>query len=272
MQLFQTDHGVARRRGDALEVLAGLADLHTLIVDGSVAAAADAPVTDVVPLDGTALSAPVRPRRLIQVGLNYHSHLAEIGMPAPERPMYAITDVGDALGGPGGVVTFPAGHPDEVDHECELAVVIGAPASRVAARDAWGVVAGVTACNDVSARDIQKRGFATGDNLAGKMLPGFKPLGPGLLTADEAASGPIPLRLAVNGEVRQDTDSGQMVVPIPDLVAAITAEHDLVPGDVIMTGSPAGVGFFTGRYLVPGDVVEIWLGPLPPLRTTFEKG
>jgi 2-keto-4-pentenoate hydratase/2-oxohepta-3-ene-1,7-dioic acid hydratase in catechol pathway len=170
------------------------------------------------------------------------------------------------------VIHFPADDPDQVDHECELAVVIGAHAHHVDAAHAWSVIAGVTACNDVSARGLQRAGFATGDFGAGKMLPGFKPLGPGIITADEACRGPIEIRLTVNGDQRQEADSSQMVFTIERLIEIISAEHELFPGDVLMTGSPSGVGFFTGKYLSDGDIVDVFVGSMPPLRNSFTRG
>jgi 2-keto-4-pentenoate hydratase/2-oxohepta-3-ene-1,7-dioic acid hydratase in catechol pathway len=106
---------------------------------------------------------------------------------------------------------------------------------------------------------------------AGKLLPGFKPFGPGLISADEA-HGTLKIGLTVNGESRQQSDSSDMVFSIPQLVELITASQPLVPGDVIITGSPAGVGIFSGRFLNSGDVVEITLGEMPPLCNTFMKG
>jgi 2-keto-4-pentenoate hydratase/2-oxohepta-3-ene-1,7-dioic acid hydratase in catechol pathway len=269
MQLFDSDRGVLRRSGDAYEVLDGLDDLHALVVEGRLEAARTAASTGKVALDEVALRAPVRPARLFQVGLNYASHLAEIGRDAPESPMYALTEVTDQVSGPGATITFPADDQDQVDYESEIAVVVGAAAHQVPAADAWSVVAGVCACNDVSARGLQRAGFATGDLAAGKMLTGFKPLGPGLLTTDEVVDQPIGLSLTLNGEVRQQASSAEMVFSIPTLIEVISAEHELVPGDVIMTGSPAGVGIFTGRFLQPGDVVEVTCGDLPPLRNRF---
>jgi 2-keto-4-pentenoate hydratase/2-oxohepta-3-ene-1,7-dioic acid hydratase in catechol pathway len=274
MQLFQTAHGVARRDGDDLVVLAGEPSLHSMIVEGRTAAAREAAGERIIALSDAVLGAPVEPTRLIQVGLNYHSHLAEIGIPQPERMMFAVTEAGDSVNGPDASVTLPLDS-EQVDHECEIAIVVGAPASKVSATDAWSVIAGLTACNDVSARDLQRAGLATGDRTAGKLLPGFKPLGPGLLTADDARpgveSGSLAITLTVNGTQRQHAAVTDMVFPIPAIIELVSAEVDLVPGDVIMTGSPAGVGFFVGRFLGDGDVVEITLGSLPPLRTNFVR-
>jgi 2-keto-4-pentenoate hydratase/2-oxohepta-3-ene-1,7-dioic acid hydratase in catechol pathway len=272
VQLFNTDQGVARRDGDTLQLLDGLVDLHDLIVDGRLAECADAAVRATAPIEEAVLRAPVRPTRLVQVGLNYRSHLAEIGRPAPDAPMYTITDAGSSLTDPGAAIVAPADNRDQVDHECEIAVVIGAAAHNVRADDAWSVIAGLTACNDISARDLQREGLMAGNLTAGKMLAGFKPLGPGLLTGDDALGTTLPIELTVNGETRQSSTSDDMVFSIATLIEIISAEHELRAGDVIMTGSPAGVGFFSGRFLADGDVIDIVLGPLPPLRNTFKKG
>lgn len=269
MQLFATDRGVVRRTGDSWELVAASVHLSELIAQGRLGEVVDAPAGERVRADELVLDAPVRPTRLFQVGLNYHSHLAEIGQPVPARLIYGVTGVTDQISPPGSSVAMPTEDPDAVDHECEIAVVIARPCRSVDVGEAWDVVAGVTAANDVSARGLQRAGLARGELSAGKMLPGFKPLGPGLITADEARAAPIPVRLEVNGEVRQQSDTQDMVHSIPELVALISAEHDLVAGDVVMTGSPAGVGAFTGRFLRPGDVTEVFVGDLPALRTTF---
>jgi 2-keto-4-pentenoate hydratase/2-oxohepta-3-ene-1,7-dioic acid hydratase in catechol pathway len=274
VQLFQTDLGVGRRVGDQLEILVGVSDLHEFVVDGGLIGTridelADAEFSTTIPLESAVLHVPVRPKRLIQVGLNYHSHLAEVGRPVPDTPMFAVTDTADTLSDPGATVTFPDDDPDQVDHECEVAIVIGAAASALAAADAWSIIAGLTACNDVSARGLQRKGFAEGNFGAGKMLTGFKPLGPGLILAPDASVGPLEISLTVNGEERQRASTADMVFSIPELIEIITRDHALEPGDVVMTGSPAGVGFFTGKFLHDGDVVDITLADLPPLRTRF---
>jgi 2-keto-4-pentenoate hydratase/2-oxohepta-3-ene-1,7-dioic acid hydratase in catechol pathway len=272
VQYFMTTQGIARRDGESLHLVdTTMTDLHQAIVDGGLEALAQAPVRDTIALEDATLLAPVRPARLGQVGLNYRSHLEEVGAPEPERMIYTVSDCSGAIGGPDTVIYFPEDAPDKVDHECEIALVIGRRASKVAVEDAWSVIAGITACNDVSARDIQREGIAKGDFGAGKMLPGFKPLGPGLMTSDEVSGGPITISLSVNGVERQRADSSEMVFSIADVIATITAEHTLEPGDVVITGSPAGVGAFAGRFLVDGDVVEVTVADLPPLRNTFQR-
>jgi 2-keto-4-pentenoate hydratase/2-oxohepta-3-ene-1,7-dioic acid hydratase in catechol pathway len=269
MEFFQTSEGAARRNGDQLELLDGVSDLHAEIVAGRLDALRSAPSSSSVAFADAVLLSPVRPGRLIQVGLNYQSHLDETGMTAPETPMFAVTDVTNQVSAPGATITMPADDPDTVDYECEIGLVIGATAENVSAADAWKYIAGVVAVNDVSARTLQRAGFATRNFAAGKMLEGFKPIGPGIISADEASAGPIPIRLAVNGDVRQQATSDEMVFGISSLIEILSAAMVLHPGDVIMTGSPAGVGFLSGNLLKPGDVTQIWLGDMPPLVNHF---
>jgi 2-keto-4-pentenoate hydratase/2-oxohepta-3-ene-1,7-dioic acid hydratase in catechol pathway len=267
-----TTQGIGRRNGQDLDLLdTDISDLHDAVVAGELSSLADAPVRGTIALADAELLAPIRPTRLGQVGLNYRSHLEETGAPEPERMIFAISDCSDAINGPDSTIYFPDFAPDKVDHECEVALVIGTRASNVPADEAWSVIAGITACNDVSARDVQREGIARGDFGAGKMLPGFKPLGPGLVTPDEVMSGPIRLSLSVNGVERQNADTSEMVFTIPQIIETITADQTLEPGDVVITGSPAGVGAFAGRFLVDGDVVEVTVADLPPLRNTFKK-
>jgi 2-keto-4-pentenoate hydratase/2-oxohepta-3-ene-1,7-dioic acid hydratase in catechol pathway len=160
-----------------------------------------------------------------------------------------------------------------VDYEGEIGVVISRSAYQVPAADAWSYVAGLTPVNDVSARDVQMAAAAQGDMvraLSSKSFPGFKPLGPGILIGAQYAD--LKVTTSVNGELRQQATLGDLIFDVPTLIEAITASIELRPGDVISTGTPAGVGFVTGRFLVPGDVVEITLGDLPPLRNEFGHG
>jgi 2-keto-4-pentenoate hydratase/2-oxohepta-3-ene-1,7-dioic acid hydratase in catechol pathway len=268
-QLFQTTEGVARRRDDVLEVLDIEGELHDLVMSGRVSAARTAAVRSTVPLADARFLVPMRPTRLIQVGLNYRSHLDELGATAPETPIHAIAAVTNEISAPGAVVVMPADDPDTVDYEAEIGLVVGASASNIDAADAWACLAAFTVVNDVSARTLQRAGLANRDFAAGKMLPGFKPLGPGLLLIDGPPAGPLSIRLSVNGEGRQSATTDEMVYPIPELVAFLSTVTTLEPGDIIMTGSPSGIGALTGNFLRPGDVTEIWLQDMPPLVSTF---
>jgi 2-keto-4-pentenoate hydratase/2-oxohepta-3-ene-1,7-dioic acid hydratase in catechol pathway len=160
---------------------------------------------------------------------------------------------------------LPADAPDRVDYEGEMAVVIGRAASDIDVADAWSYIAGVTAANDVTARDVQRQRLPSGDFTTAKTFPSFKPLGPGLITGSEARQ-TLSIRTSVNGEVRQDASTDELIFAIPDILATVSKTVALQPGDVILTWSPAGVGLMKEVFLAPGDIVEVTLGDLPPLR------
>ncbi|MEY2463486.1 MAG: hypothetical protein QOH64_1624, partial [Acidimicrobiaceae bacterium] len=195
MQLFQTPYGPARREGDELVVLEGPADLIELAMSAEVA---DASEVKRLPMSGVVLFAPVVPAQIVIVGLNYRSHVEEIGQPVPEAIIFVVSDRVDALGGPGTSIVLPADASERVDYEGEMAIVIGRAASDVDAADAWSYIAGVTAANDVTARDVQRQGLSSGDFTTAKTFPTFKPLGPGLITGSEAR-GTLSIRTSVNG-------------------------------------------------------------------------
>jgi 2-keto-4-pentenoate hydratase/2-oxohepta-3-ene-1,7-dioic acid hydratase in catechol pathway len=152
-----------------------------------------------------------------------------------------------------------------VDYEGEVAIVIGREARDIDPALAWTFIAGVTAANDVSARDVQMAGLANGDYTTAKTFPSFKPLGPGLIIGDEAR-GTLSITTTVNGELRQHADTDDLIFAVPEIVATVSKTVALRPGDVILTGSPGGVGFMKAQFLSPGDVVEVTVGSLPPLR------
>lgn len=242
-------------------------DLRALIADPAAAAL----VVEIVRADGFAASmvyelsavqlvAPLRPGKVIGVGLNYAAHVDESNRTldtAPERPERPVlfSKPATAVIGPGEPILHDAGLTKELDWECELAVVIGRTARRVSAADALEYVFGYSIMNDVSARD-QRRG---GQWFFSKGQDSYAPFGPVVVTRDEIAD-PHRLRLglSVNGSVMQDGSTTQMLFAIPELIADITSGVTLEPGDVISTGSPAGVGAaqVPPRYLQPGDVVE----------------
>jgi 2-keto-4-pentenoate hydratase/2-oxohepta-3-ene-1,7-dioic acid hydratase in catechol pathway len=126
------------------------------------------------------------PAQIVIVGLNYRSHVEEIGQPVPETIIFVVSDRVEAAGGPGTPIVLPADASERVDYEGEMAVVIGRAASDVDTADAWSYIAGVTAANDVTARDIQMQGLAIGDFTTAMTFPSFQPLGPGLITGSEA--------------------------------------------------------------------------------------
>jgi 2-keto-4-pentenoate hydratase/2-oxohepta-3-ene-1,7-dioic acid hydratase in catechol pathway len=178
---------------------------------------------------------------------------------------FASDRVDHAAAGPETPIVLPAEAPDRVDYEGEVAIVIGREGRDIDPASAWTFIAGITAANDVSARDMQMAGAANGDYTSAKTFPSFKPLGPGLITGDEAR-GSLSLTTTVNGELRQKADTDELIFDIPEVVATVSKTVTLHPGDVILTGSPGGVGFVKEQFLAPGDVVEVTVGALPPLR------
>jgi 2-keto-4-pentenoate hydratase/2-oxohepta-3-ene-1,7-dioic acid hydratase in catechol pathway len=273
MQVFTTTEGVVRVDNRGATLLADLVSLDEVLAAGKWDQLAEYPAGPSVNLESLSVRPPVLPANIVLVGLNYRSHAEETAQPVPDAPMFFPIGADGVLAS-GDVIPAPPSAPSQVDYEGEIGVVISRSAYQVAAADAWSYVAGLTAVNDVSARDVQKAGAAQNDMvrvLSSKRFPGFKPLGPGILTgAHDYAD--LKVTTSVNGELRQQATLGDLIFDVPTLIEAITASIELRPGDVISTGSPAGVGFVSGRFLVPGDVVEITLGDLPPLRNAFGHG
>lgn len=214
---------------------------------------ADCPViSDSLRLD----SCIARPSKLICIGLNYAKHAAESGMAIPQEPIVFFKAT-SALCGPNDDVVIPR-NSEKTDWEVELAVVIGKKASYISQEEAMDYVAGYCTHNDYSERAFQlERG---GQWVKGKSADTFAPLGPFLATPDEI-SDPHHLRLwlKVNGETLQDSNTNDLIFDLPYLISYLSNFMTLLPGDVISTGTPAGVGlgFTPPRYLKPGDVVEL---------------
>lgn len=273
MQLYTTTDGIARREGDELCLLdVPLPDLGAAIRAEGLEALAHASVKRRIPLGGAKLLPPVpQPGKFVIIGVNYRAHAAESGMDVPTRVLHFAVS-GDCVNSPDGEIVLPARAPNMVDYEGEIAIVIGRRAESVRADEAWSYVAGITAANDVSARDLQEQAIRArnqGPTLSdAKAQPGFKPLGPGLITSDELAR-PLDVRLRtwVNGDLRQDSRTSDLVFDVPAVIEQVSAQEALEPGDVICTGSPAGVGRTSNRFLKPGDMVEIELEGLPRLRS-----
>ncbi len=208
-----------------------------------------------VSLGDVTLLAPLHPGKLLGVAKNYADHAAELNEAAPAEPSI-FSKLVTAVTGPAGPVVRPT-YTRELDYEGELAVVIGRRMRDVSVAEARAGVFGYTIINDVSARDMQQ---AEPQWTRAKGGDTFAPLGPWIVTADEI---PDPQQLAVrtwvNGELRQDGHTGQMITPVAELVAWCAASFTLEAGDVIATGTPAGVGrgFDPPRYLEPGDTVRI---------------
>ena len=220
-------------------------------------------------VDSVTLLPPITdPGKIVCIGLNYRSHAAEAGIDAPERPTF-FAKYANALASPGASVSLPDGS-DKVDYEAEIAVVIGARCSRIAADAALDYVAGYMLFNDLSARDWQ---FATPQWMPGKVFDGSAPSGPALVTPDEAgAHDAIEFKLELNGEVMQDASTSDLIHSVPEIVAHLSGLMTLEPGDIIATGTPSGVGSVRDPrvWLKPGDEIVISSPTLGELRTTIE--
>jgi 2-keto-4-pentenoate hydratase/2-oxohepta-3-ene-1,7-dioic acid hydratase in catechol pathway len=209
-------------------------------------------------------SAVPTPRMIWGVGLNYRDHAAETGRPLPDAPTLFVKSPSSVIGDGDAIVIPP--HVTQPDYEGELAVVIGTRARDVAEADALQIVAGVTVGHDVSARDHQ---YTTGQFSWSKSFDTFCALGPELVSLDEIdlARG-LSITTTVSGEVLQDSSTAELVFSVPHLIAWISQGCTLEPGDVILTGTPAGVGAARTppRWLVDGDVVEITIEGVGTLR------
>jgi 2,4-diketo-3-deoxy-L-fuconate hydrolase len=217
------------------------------------------------------LGAPVpEPRQVFAVGLNYADHAAEASLPAPDFPMI-FTKFPSSLGGPAAPVSLPSAG---VDYEAELVAVIGREACRVAEADAWSYVAGLTVGQDLSEREVQGRGPAPQFSM-GKSFAGFSPTGPAVVTLDEITD---PDDLAIRGwigdEVLQDSRTKELIFPVPRLVAYLSGICTLYPGDLIFTGTPAGVGMgrTPRRFLRPGETLMTEIEGLGRLAIPLEQG
>ncbi len=205
---------------------------------------------------GARLLAPLRPPKIVAIGLNYRDHVIESGVDAPERPL-VFAKFPSAVIGPDAEIEVDAELSERVDWEVELAAVVGRRMRNVSEADALDHVFGYTVANDVSARDVQ---FADVQWIRGKNLDTFCPLGPVVLTADELPDPQtVKLRTRVNGETVQDSSTAAMIFGVAELLAFCSRSFTLEPGDVLLTGTPWGCGDFMSprRSLAPGDVVEV---------------
>ena len=210
---------------------------------------------DRIAVAGVRLLAPVPdPEKIICMGLNYRDHAEEAGQEIPEHPRW-FAKFANSLIGDGDTVVLPAAHPDFVDYEAELAVVIGRPCHAVSEGDALAHVAGAMPLNDVSARDLQLQNPLW---TSGKAIDTFAPCGPALVTLDEAGDlGDLAVRTRIDGEVVQEGTTRDMIFGVAETVAWLSRTMTLVPGDIIATGTPAGVGGFKGVFLRDGQTVEV---------------
>jgi 5-carboxymethyl-2-hydroxymuconate isomerase len=250
----------------ALQVPANLSRaLAEVGVDGVIEAAAAA--TDVVTGD---IVAPLRPSKVVAIGLNYLDHIRETGMDRPERPL-VFAKFPSSVIGPNEAIEIDPEISERVDWEVELAVVIGTTARRVSVDRALDHVFGYTVANDVSARDVQ---FSDGQWVRGKSLDTFCPLGPAVVTADDVPN-PQALRLStlVNDRLVQDSSTSEMLFGVRELIAFCSRSFTLEPGDVVLTGTPWGCGEFMSpkQSLQPGDVVVCAVEGIGELRNPVRR-
>jgi 2-keto-4-pentenoate hydratase/2-oxohepta-3-ene-1,7-dioic acid hydratase in catechol pathway len=247
-----------RLAGD--EIAYGAVELEGIRVHRGTPFVAWEPTETLVPFDRAHLLAPVFPTKVVAVGRNYAEHAAERGVEVPAEPVIFLKPA-TAVIGPDAPVVLPP-EAEEVHHEAELAVVVGRVAHRVAAEDAGAFILGYTAANDISARDLQKRDGQFG---RAKGFDTFCPLGPAIET--EVDPGDLAISCAVNGEIRQQATTADMVFGVAELFAFISRVMTLLPGDVILTGTPAGTG-----PLRPGDRMEVVIERIGALRNPVVAG
>jgi 2-keto-4-pentenoate hydratase/2-oxohepta-3-ene-1,7-dioic acid hydratase in catechol pathway len=211
-----------------------------------------------------------RPSKIICLGLNYLDHNEESGFEKPQRPLL-FSKTPNALTGPFDPIRLPQSC-DQIDWEVELAVVIGRAGKRIAAEDALDYVAGFSVLNDVSGRQAQ---FSDSQWFRGKSFDTFAPMGPALVTLDEIGNFQnLKLTARVNGKIMQDGNSADMIFDIPTIIAFISQDITLWPGDIISTGTPSGVGIFRDPpvLLKAGDLVECRVENVGAIRNTVEAG
>lgn len=228
-------------------------------------AASNAPASAIVKRGAVKLRAPVtNPGKIICVGLNYADHAKEAGLPLPEYPT-VFSKYSNTVNDPGGNIVLPK-ISAEPDYECELGVVIGRRAKNVSKADALSYVAGYLPFHDVSARDFQGR---TSQWTLGKTFDTFAPMGPALVTSDEVGDPhTLDIQLSIGGEVLQKSNTSNLIFKIDFLVSYLSAIMTLEPGDVIATGTPAGIGGARNpkRFLKPGETVRIEIAKLGVLE------
>lgn len=253
---------VGRVDGDQVAPLAGVSALDHDTIPGL----AQASVTDErLDLASLSLLPVVRPAKIFCVGLNYKTHIAESKRDDSDYPVL-FPKFASNLVGHGRVVALPA-ESEFVDYEAELAVVIGKVGRRIASSEAMGHVLGYTAANDITMRDYQ---YKTHQWMQGKAWDDSTPLGPTLVTADEVDVNNLDMQLTLNDAVLQDTNTSMMIFDVPTLIATISEFTSLEPGDVILTGTPGGVGYRRDPQvrLQNGDVVEVAISGVGVLRNT----
>jgi 2-keto-4-pentenoate hydratase/2-oxohepta-3-ene-1,7-dioic acid hydratase in catechol pathway len=226
-------------------------------LDGTIEALTTATGAAPIALSEVRLLAPTTPSKIVAIGLNYADHAAEGNRELPKEPMLFIKP-STAVIGPGDEIVYPP-QTTNLHHEGELAIVIGQTARNVAQHDAWRYVLGYTCANDVTARDLQRRDVQF---TRGKGFDTFAPLGPWIVTGLDPSD--LALETRVNGAVRQHSRTSQLIFNCDFLVSFISQVMTLLPGDVISTGTPAGVG-----PMKVGDVVEVEIEQIGCLKNTI---
>jgi len=264
MKLVTFRHGGSGAQAGVLngDKVTGLGmDMLQLIFSGTV----PAPVGDSYDLSAVTLLSPIpRPPKFICVGLNYRDHAMESNMAIPKVPTI-FSKFSNVVIGPGENIVLPP-ESTQPDYEAEFAVVIGPGGRRISAAKAMDHVFGYTIVNDVSARDLQ---LATTQWLMGKTCDTFAPMGPWIVTKDEIADPhALDISLDIGGEVLQNSNTRELIFKIPELIEFISSVVTLEPGDIISTGTPAGVGFARKppRYLKDGDECVVRVQGLGELR------
>lgn len=261
--------------GQRLEVLATETDSRDpmiRLIERDLAGDAPRGSGEFVTLDAVRLLPPIAQpsQNVLCVGKNYVAHAAEftqsgydgtaksLADPVPEHPII-FSKAPSTMIGAHDTIAPPWALSSEIDYEAELGVIIGRPGRAIARSDALAHVWGYTVINDVTARDLQVRHKQW---LLGKSIDTFCPIGPWLVTADELDHANIDIACWVNGELRQQANTRDMIFDVPTIIATISASMRLAPGDIIATGTPAGVGigFKPPKFLCPGDVVRIAIG------------
>jgi 2-keto-4-pentenoate hydratase/2-oxohepta-3-ene-1,7-dioic acid hydratase in catechol pathway len=276
MKVFMTTSGVAVQTGEDELSLLDLPhpDPVAALSDNDLDLASSK-VERRIELRSATLLAPVpSDGRLFLVGANYCSHIAEAGLHTPER-VGGLQVPASAVSAPFEAIVLPEEAPAQVDYEGEIAVVVSTAGHGLAAGTGWRHIAGICVANDVSARDVQLAGMQDGrvanmDAIVrGKSFPTFKPLGPCLLSVDEFRDGQsLTLTTTVNGERRQHATTEEMLFDFAEVVEGISQTNELRPGDVILTGTPAGVGLTEQRFLRSGDIVEISVDRIGTISNT----
>ncbi|HID08287.1 MAG TPA: FAA hydrolase family protein [Armatimonadetes bacterium] len=221
----------------------------------------------IIELNGVRIGAPVpTPGKIIALGLNYRDHAEELKMGIPEEPLL-FSKASTAVCGPYDAIIYPR-VTTQLDYEVELAIVIGKRCKNVSVEQAENYIAGYTVFNDVTARDLQ---FKDQQWFRGKSCDTFAPMGPHLVTPDEVGDvHQLTIQSWVNGELRQKSTTANLIFSVPEIVSFVSHHMTLLPGDVIATGTPSGVGmsYDPPRFLNVGDVVEMEVEKIGRMRNT----